>query len=338
MAITISEIAARANVSLTTVSLVLNGKGNISDETRERVKKAMLELGYVPKKSAGKKTNKGILFVNYIKHGNVVSKTPFFNSLTEHLEEAVHHSGYLLSILQVRSFNEFSSFIAENGASSNIVGIILLATEMSNSEIARFLHSSLPIVILDNYAFGLDVDSVSINNVEGVYKAIRHLQSSGYSCIGQLKSSIYISNFDERNTGFINACKQMNLKCCRSIELSPSIQGAYNDMLLYLKSNHSLDTPCAFFADNDLIAIGACKALKEAGYSLPADISIIGFDDIPACSVVEPELTTLNVDNELYSRTVVSALERKIGSSGAYNCVKSQISTQLMERGSVKKI
>ena len=117
------------------------------------------------------------------------------------------------------------------------------------------------------------------------------------------------TGFEERADGFYKAIRKNGMSTSRSIvhQLTPSIDGAYSDMKELLKNNVELST--CYFADNDLIAAGALRALTEAGYRIPHDISIIGFDDMPLCTYTIPALTTIHVHHPIpYNNTCAKTI------------------------------
>ena len=113
------------------------------------------------------------------------------------------------------------------------------------------------------------------------------------------------------------------------------MDGAYHDMLAYLKTSPKL--PTAYFADNDIIAFGAMKALQESGVRIPEDVSIVGFDDMPFCSVTSPTLTTIRVFKQEMGCMAVRRLLEKMKSKSKV-CSKIQICTEFVERESVRKL
>ena len=117
-----------------------------------------------------------------------------------------------------------------------------------------------------------------------------------------------------------------------AVTLSTTMDGAYRDMKAYLAGNPAL--PTAYFADNDMIALGAMKALNEAGIRIPEDISVIGFDDLSFSSISTPGLTTLRVSKQDMGKAAVRRLRELI--QGDTSKLKIQICTQFIERGSVK--
>ena len=143
-----------------------------------------------------------------------------------------------------------------------------------------------PFVLLDAFFDNQSYDSILINNVQGAYRATNFLISQCRCQPGYLHSSFPISNFEERANGFYNSIRNSGMSASKSIvhKLTPSQEGAYSDMKAIIESGDELAE--AYFADNDLIAVGAMRALISAGYRIPEDISIVGFDDLPLCEYV----------------------------------------------------
>ena len=157
---------------------------------------------------------------------------------------------------------------------------------MEAGDLKPFLNLPIPVVLLDAYFETVPCNCVLINNVQGAYLAARHLIRTCKTQPGYLRSAYQISNFAERSSGFYKAVRAAGMSSSRSIvhSLTPSMEGAYTDMLELIKNGEELAS--CYFADNDLIAVGAMKALKESGYRIPQDIGIVGFDNLPLGSVV----------------------------------------------------
>ena len=212
-------------------------------------------------------------------------------------------------------------------------GLILLGTEMQPQDLTPFISSGLPIVLLDNYFEDLEINSVLINNIRGAYTAADYLIRKHGTQPGYLHSLYSINNFEERADGFYKAIRKNGMSASRSIvhRLSPSVEGAYADMRELLSRNEPIAG--SYFADNDLIAVGAMRAFKEFGYRIPEDIAIIGFDDMPVCTYVDPPLTTIHVPKQYLGRIAVQRLHDLITSSDTFP-VKIEISTTLRLRKS----
>lgn len=338
MSLKLKDIAERLNISQATVSLALNNKQGVSPETRAKVLKVAAELGYdmssLPKSSSGDQKN--IRFIIYKKHGSIVTDTPFFSALIEGIDQEARDKGYNLLISYVTEKEnkaEIKKLIRDNP----LDGIIILATEMDIKDLKLFDKPGAPVIILDSFFSEAKYDTVAINNVQGSYQATKYLIDKGHTEIGYLRSSIWINNFEERMDGFLKALKDNNIEVNESfiLDLEPTLDGAYRDMAKILESNPTL--PTAFFSDNDIIAFGAVKALKEKGIKVPNDISVVGFDDMPFCKMIEPPLTTIKVYKQSMGRLAVRRLiERIEGDCEAV--IKLEVNTELVERKSVKQL
>lgn len=219
---------------------------------------------------------------------------------------------------------------------NNCAGIIILGTEMSESDLMQFLKLRVPFVVLDTYFENISCNYVLINNHQGAYKAVQYLLKKCGNKIGYLSSSYRIANFEERASGFYKAMRCNGLSPSNAVvhELAPSLEGAYADMCCLIESGEKLAD--SYFADNDLIACGAVKALKEHGYRIPEDISVIGFDDIPISSYMEPALTTINVQVKCMGQTAVNRLVELIQEIQTL-AFKVELSTELIVRQSAVK-
>lgn len=335
MALKVKEIADMLKVSPATVSLVLNNRPGVSDETRQRVMKLVEEMGYNTNalSKPALKNNRNIRFVIYKKHGKVMSDTPFFSALIEGIEEEARDDGYNLIVSYVNEQeNMMDTIRIINDNPSE--GILLLATEMLREDIEKFLQLKHPLVILDNNLNLPGTDTVAIDNVTGVKEVIDYLTVKGHQNIGYLRSSTRIANFNERQLGFLSGLDEAGIEMNTNytFDLEPTLEGAYNDTKKLLSVTK--DLPSALFADNDIIAFGAIKAFKEAGVRVPEDLSIIGFDDMPFCEMIEPALTTARVFKQRMGRLAVKRLIERI-EHPITERIKILIQTELIERKSV---
>lgn len=335
MSISAKELATKLNVSPATISMVLNHKPGISEETRDRVLSAAKKYGYdLSKYSYSLAETKNICFIIYKKDGQVVTDTPFFSALTEGISNTCQTNSLSLSILYIYGNQPVEPQMKEL-YEKEYHGILLLATEMKQEDFLPFRNLPYPLVALDCYYEDINFDTVLINNVQGSYVATSHLIRKGFRRIGYLKSSFPIANFAERADGYFKALRSYNIKKNMDyvLELSPSMETAYLDM----KSLLANDIPLAeaYFADNDLIAAGAMRALSEAGVRIPSDVSIIGFDDIPMCNFLSPTLSTMRVEKQNFGMMAVNQLLNRIQNPSG-SLVKLALSTGLIVRESVR--
>jgi len=339
MSITIKQIAEEANVSAATVSMVINNKPGISTATREKIIKIVQSSGYniSPLKCNIAKSSGTIQLTIYKKHSQIVADTAFFQSLIAGIESKASINGYQLTIKTISSTKLDSDMLRANGDDNAIDGILLLGTEMQREDMLSIVGIDRPLLILDTCYLGIPANYVAIDNIGGALIGVNHLIERGHRKIGYLKSSINIQNFSERYEGYTKAMSASNLSCdyAHTVPLHPTIEGAYKDMVTYLSTNPEL--PTAFFSDNDIIAFGAMKALKDAGIRIPEDLSLLGFDDMPFCTITEPSLSTINVNKEILGNFAVENLIRFMTNGKNYHS-KTLLGVELISRDSVLTI
>jgi LacI family transcriptional regulator len=314
----ITDIAKAAKVSPAAVSLALNNKTGVSSEVRQKIMRIAEDMGY---KTGIEKTypineNIAIRFLKIAKHGHVVNDrhTDFITEYLEGIESEVKRRNYKF---ELSFFNQMPiEEIVASQKESTVDGFIVLGTELSAHELGSFTEISKPVVFIDTYFPLSAYDCIDMDNVDGVFKAIQHLYTHGHRSIGLIKSGRETRNFKMREFGFREAMEYFSLPVQDNFTLSvdPAFEQAVIDMRKHLKKLKTL--PTAFFCMNDIIAHGCTKALREFDYSIPADISVIGFDDLPLSNFSEPPLTSIRVSTrQIGQRALEKLSERIIGSS-----------------------
>ena len=335
MSITAKELAGRLGLSESAISLALNDKPGVSRATRRRVIDAAKEYGYdFSKKAIATVGKKGtICFVIYKKSGAVVGDTPFFSTLTDGINMGCRRLHYDCVIRYLYEDDDIADQIYTLG-SSQFSGIILLATEIDENSLKNFARLSVPIVVLDAYFEKLAFNFILINNIQGAFMATEYLIKKRHTQPGYLRSDYWISNFDQRADGFYKAIRAAGMSTAKSqvLRLAPSQEGAYEDMKRHLASGER-PVDC-YFADNDLIAFGAVMALKEAGYRVPEDVAVVGFDDMPACEYMNPPLSTIMVPKLFMGETAATRIIQLIEGENSQP-LKIEISTKLVRRKTV---
>ena len=335
MSITAKQLAAQLGLSESAVSLALNNRPGVSTQTRKRVLAAAQEQGYdfSRRNIVGSGKHGSVCFAVYKKSGAVVDDTPFFSSLTDGVNIGCRRENYSCVIRYLYDDDDLEDQIFSLN-SGNFSGVIVLATEMEENTLKQFSVLTIPVVFLDAYYEKPDYNFILINNVQGAYLATSYLIRKRRTHPGYLRSSYPISNFDQRADGFYKAIRAAGLSTSQSpvIRLTPSQEGAYEDMKQLLKTGEK-PADC-YFADNDLIAIGAIQAIREAGYRIPEDVAVVGFDDMPACEYMSPPLTTVMVPKvslgELAALRLIMLVEGK-----TQEPVKIEVNTRLIKRKSV---
>lgn len=329
----IKDIAKIANVSPATISLVINNKPGVSEDTRKKILKIVDQYGYKPSIVPKNDEIKGIIrFLKYKRQGYVVEQNgDFITKVIDGANRAAQELGYkiIMTNLTDEDFDKTMELIKNDPTD----GIIFLGTEFTKDKNHIFDNISCPIIVVDNYMEFEAVDSVVMNNSDSVFQAIKHLDNLGHKDIGYLHSSFPISNFDQRKEGFKKSLNHLGLKVNKEyfFELTPTFEGSYNDMKELLKSG--IELPTAIFSDNDTIAVGAMKALREYGIKIPEQLSIIGFDDISFCLMVDPPLSTIKIFKEKMGSVALERLVQKINNMD-HTVQKIQIGADLVVRDS----
>lgn len=327
----IRQISDITGFSVATVSNALNQKKGVNQNTSDEIFRVAREIGYLDNETISK-----IRLVIYKKNGLIIDDTPFFSLLINGFEQECRESGYEMAIgnLDVRHpdyKDQVKQMVNEAGTA-----IVLLGTELSVEELKPYKEAQCPLLLLDYWSFDMDFNAVMINNADSARMAVNYLFANGHKSIGYLKGKFRILGFEQRQSGYYSAMRENGASYPDfSVELSTTMNGAYKDMLEYLNNRPTL--PSAYFADNDVIALGAMKALQEKGYRIPEDISIIGFDDLPFCEISSPRLTSLRVPKhemgQLAVKKIIDMMKRNDGIR-----TKIQVCTEFVERDSVKKI
>lgn len=333
MKVSIRDLSKMTGFSPATISNALNHKKGVNKETAEEIFRIARETGYLSANAVTK-----IRLLIFKKNGLIIDDTPFFQSLIEGFEEECHRLGYEMVISRADQrepdyLNQVQELLREQGAA-----VVVLATEMMDGDLEPFRNPPCPLVILDYWSESMELNAVLINNADAARMITEHVLDYGHKEVGYLRGSYRIKGFRSRFVGFQTALKKRKLPYREefTVTLGTSLNGAYQDMLQFLKKNPRL--PTAFFADNDMIALGAMKALQEMGYRIPEDVSVVGFDDLPFSAISSPALTTLRVPNKEMGKIAVRRLAELVEGIGTDVVTKTQICPSIIYRDTVKKI
>lgn len=325
----IRTISEMTGFSTATVSNALNNKRGVSRETAEKILKAAREIGYLDAPGINR-----VKLVTYIENSSIVNDSPFFSNLIAGVEAECRQLNIdAVSYHLSRADPNYDAYLEELlGDQSS--ALLVLATEMGEQEAAKLQGAAAPVVILDNWYEDLPFSAVLIDNADAAYKAVSHLIEMGHTRIGHLRGSFEIKNFFYRRQGYLRAMSEHGLPVDPgyTMTLSTGMESSRADMAALLERSPPL--PTAFFADNDMIALGAMRALQQAGYRVPGDVSVVGFDDLPFCAISDPPLTTVKVHNYEMGVAAVRRLMELMALGDGYN-TKTQITSTFVPRDSV---
>lgn len=318
--LTIKDIAELANVSIATVSRVLNNNSWVADKTRARVEKVIQEQQFSPNLLArgmiSKKTQTLAIVVSDISN-------PYFVMLVAQIENESLRAGYKVTLYDTQSANKSSSqseIIPEENifnsiTDSQIDGVIILGGNIdynnvpdSYSHELKKLCAAIPVIVVGRQLGGVDYSCVERDQSGCVALATNHLISKGYKSIGFIggSKSVYITQ--QRIDSFKNTLQQANIMVDDShIVLNNFyLQHGYEAVDKLLLQSEKL--PEAIVAINDHVAKGAIRALKDKNISVPEDIAIVSCEYFPGSEYFIPRITTVNHHNELIGKTVMQVL------------------------------
>lgn len=290
MGVTIKDVARKVGVTPATVSMVINNKPRISQETRAKVLAAIEELDYFPHEGARSLV---------LKRTNTLGvAAPFFTSyfVLETLggiEQEVRQSDFNLVLYGTRGLLKTEdSVITRIARERKVDGLITVNLSLTPKQLKYFQKNGMQVVCLEYETDGCD--SVIAGNAQGAYEATKHLISLGHKRIALVNGPLRFPSAHQREEGFLRALKEAGLVFDQELRVeTPNFRreegyDAGNQLL------QARQAPTAIFvAAGDVCAIGVLRALKTNGVSVPSQMSLIGFDDQPFAELVEPALTTV---------------------------------------------
>ncbi|MEM3553657.1 MAG: LacI family DNA-binding transcriptional regulator [Candidatus Bathyarchaeia archaeon] len=288
MSVTIHDIARLIGVSPSTVSRALSGKGRVSETTRERIQKLAKELGYQPNALARALATRSTFAIAVVIHERhlPLDERSFYGVILETIESEVTQHGYHVVFATLRN-HTLPRCIQEG----RVDGVVFLGTDIQ-PEFVKQVKEKAQVVLVDYHLPG--VVSVVGDNVEGGKIATQHLLEHGHTRIAFVAETLADPSFRERCEGYRYAFKEHGLP----IRKSWVIEGGRrpdSDRIAMEKFLKLSRLPTAIFAANDFMAVGAMHALTQAGFKVPEDVAIVGFDDGALATVVQPPLTTVRV-------------------------------------------
>ncbi|WP_347861105.1 LacI family DNA-binding transcriptional regulator [Salimicrobium sp. PL1-032A] len=333
MDLTIRDIAKMAGVSPATVSKIINNYDGISEVTKQKVYKVIDDTKYKPtfsaKSLATKKSNLiGIIYAGKI---NVDFKHPFFNEVINSFKKAVGALGYDLLLFSNEKFHQGESEYLERCKHFHVDGCLIIAGDEIEEAIQNIAESNIPCIGIDLKLQGPFTSSLMTDNKKIGHKVVEYLYLNQVRDIAYIggKQDSYLASI--RNRGFLDAMDQFGIHQHDGwIRYGDFFEeSGYEAMQEILKQKK---LPEAVFAASDMMALGAMKAIREHGLSIPEDIQLIGCDDIEACRYSSPPLTTVRQDKQKLGKLAAYMMNDLI--QGERDRQEIQIDPELVLRGS----
>ncbi|MBE6062996.1 MAG: LacI family transcriptional regulator [Clostridium butyricum] len=337
MKITIQEVAKKANVSVATVSRVMNGNYPVKAETKERVMQVINELNYIPNIQARELTKQKSTAI-----GVVIPSinNMFFTELITGIEQTLKENSFSLILTCTNDNFEEEKDCVNNLIARNVSGIIIATPSRKNIESGFYktLAEKLPIVFINSDQTDLNISCVSTDEASGAKSALNYLKDHNHKHIifvrgtdsysYDLKENVYIDFM--KNSADFDKPKIINIGNGNNTN---TVDTTMNIFLNLLKDKSFT----AVFTCNDLMAVGVLNACKKMHINVPKELSIIGYDNIPLCNFVEPKLTTIDQNMSELGKNAAELLIEKIQCDNKYN-KRIILYNSLVDRETVAKI
>jgi len=328
----IAEIARRANVSTATVSRTLNQSGPVKAATARKVWRAVTALNYYPNSHARTLVSGRSRLI-----GLIVSDitNPFSPELIRTFEDLAAQKQYDLLLTSTNYDTSRMTTCLRRMLERKVDGVAMMTSEMDTSLIKELSKRNLPIVFMDVGQMGPRMSHVSIDYGNGIRQAVDHLASLGHRNIGFITGPLDLHSARTRRQAFVDGMREHKITLERRLvrEGTHTAEGGEKAMKELLKL---AKMPTAVVCSNDWTAIGALHAIHAAGLSVPHDISLVGFDDIPLTSYTTPTLTTVRMSARDVGATAFQALFSLIGEQHLEGDVY-QMPTRLVVRESTSR-
>lgn len=286
---TIRQAAEAAGVSIATVSRVLSGKGGVSEELAEKVRQAVAELGFRPNRVA-----RGLRRQHTQTIGVIVTdiSNPFFTSVLQSIEAVLESSRHVLLLCNSDEQPGREKLHLDTLLAEGVAGIILAPTRSDAHRYQHIIDSGIPIVTIDREVHGLRADSVTINNIEAARLAVNHILELGHTRIGLITGPSHATTSVDRKKGYLQALKDGGIRPDSDYIQTADYKQA-GGLLAMCRLLALPNPPTAVMVLNNLMTLGALQAIHERRLAIPADIALIGFDDMPWAASLQPPITVV---------------------------------------------
>ncbi|MFW5942001.1 MAG: LacI family DNA-binding transcriptional regulator [Chloroflexota bacterium] len=303
--LTLEQIGEMAGVSRSTVSRVINNHPSVRPGVRERVMRVIKETGYRPHAAARSLAAQRTNVIGLVIPKSVQSffADPYFPRLIQGIAQGCNAHDYTLSLFMFYTEAEERNLYPRVLSRGVVDGVIIASSAQKDPLIPRLLNSDVPFVIIGRPSTEEEINFVDVDNVVGVHNAVTHLIRLGRRRIGHIAGPDNTSVGRDRCEGYAQALIERGL----SVEERLIVEADFSETGGYMAARELMDAGVdAIVAASDKMALGALRALHEAGREVPDDVALVGFDDLEAAALATPPLTTVR---QPIRKTGVTAVE-----------------------------
>lgn len=306
--VVMQDIADRMNISKNSVSQALSGKDGVSEETRQKIIKTAEEMGYRYKKKTRSSDRQQVKTIGLIASEFAFSMQNFFGQIYLAIESEAQRHGINLLIQSITPAARDSLVLPSFIDNYNVEGILILS-HISTDYINKVIDQGIPTVLIDHHHPLIQADAVLTNNRFGAYTAVKHLLDLGHQDIAIIGNVNFSPSYQERWEGYMLALREHGIEPqAERMFIDVQEDGELIDELVT-----SLDRqPNAWFCLNDGYGFFVCSSLGKAGFRIPEDISVCGFDNSDFSQMSVPKITTIDIDLSRFAHKAFSQLMWRI--------------------------
>ena len=305
--LTLEDVAKQAGVSRSTVSRVVNGQPNVRAQVRDRVLQVIRSTGYHPHAAARTLASQRSWMVGLVLPRSVSGffTDPYFPHLTQGIAQACNLHNYTLGLFLISNREDEEKIIPRVARRGFLDGILLQTGQLGEQLSDRLVDSGIPLVIVGRPFHADDFSYIDVDNTDAAYNAVGHLIRLGYKRIGTITGPANNTTSIDRKEGYRRALVERG----RSLDEALVVEGEFTEASGYYAMQRLLPAkPDAVFAASDIMAVGAMRAVREAGLAIPDQVAFVGFDDLPLAPLHSPALTTVRQPVNQFGSAAVEIL------------------------------
>ncbi len=310
------DVAIDANVSIATVSRVINNSGYVSDNNRARVEESIQKLGYTHNTLARSLVTKETRLIAFI-IDNI--SNPFYPQFALGVEEMAEKNGFNVILCNIESSIEKELNYVRKLTGLQVDGMIFVASKVPENVYGNTIKINVPVVCLDSQIYIPNSDRVILDQDWGGYSITKHLIDRGHKRIAHIAGPSDYLTAHLRKSAYLRALDDNNIRQIQRL----IIEGDYSTESGRLAAEKLLsleNRPTAIFAANDLMALGAMDTIRKKGLLIPNDIAVAGFDDIQFSALYSPALTTVSQPTlQMGALAMQMVIERLRGTASTEN-------------------
>jgi len=331
---TVTDVAKRAGVSVSTAARVLSGHGYASDRTRRLVMKAAKDLGYVPNQVARSLRTRQTRMIGLL-IGDV--ENYFYSAIAKNVESVAKDAGYHVVLCNSDDNPENEREYLKLLEAMRVDALIVTPTSTNRRYLSRLMEKDVVIVQMDRRVEGLPADAIIVDNEAGAADAVRCLIEAGHTRIGILTGELDVATASQRLAGYERALAEHGIPVQQGLVRTGSFHRdhAVDDALELIRAR---PMPTAIFAANNILAEATVLALDQLSLHIPRDVSVVAFDDVQWMSMTEPPLTTVRQPVADMARTAAELALRRLREGHQGQPSSMVFGTELIRRGSVGSV